>query len=438
MRINVRLFKKVWKQNKCMAAGRKPTFTFVPKIVRENQPQDPQRIRAFMTINHYLRGQDRPLSEETARSLRKGMDDFNARLSALADKAIRKRRGDGLTGDEKASEALLIYLSNTTSALRDNVLLSGSARMAMLYARCVRDAAAMLSDDYFERPFSQNRRGFLRIEPFLTSCCRLCNKPSAENNIEGILAAGLAQGERRAAGRTGNPGEGGVIPLADHRGKPFKSEADKKGAMDESGTAGVYRQLREMPGFDSYSADFQEKVALFEKVAKLAWRPAPAAMQEEHRAAMEEFRRTRLSLLRPQVEVYLHIIVDPEQTWDLGTEKSRRHDLYCTYLFITGMIEKFHSAADEKKITGIYALLSSARKWVTETISAPEFFKKRTRDVFVEYADVAEPQFVALSKLTGIPLPPFIDGIDAESRNAFAFYEKVNRSLMGYKDELRL
>jgi hypothetical protein len=272
------------------------------------------------------------------------------------------------------------------------------------------------------------------MEPFLTACCRMCGVPSAEDNIDGAIAAGMAA----MAERPGTParrGGGDVVPLADYRGKPFKSEDDKKNAMQEAGTAGVYKELQDMPGFESYSEDFQEKVELFERTARLAWKSAPQAMAAEQEAEMKRFSETKMALLRPQVVSYLPILADEKQTWERGTEMSRRHDLYCTYLFLTGMVEKFYSSAKEKNIAGIYALLSSARKWVTGTISAPDFFSRTTREVFSEYMDVAEPRFMALSRLCGVPLPPFVDGISAEHHNAFAIYNEVNRSLPGYKED---
>jgi hypothetical protein len=413
-----------------MAVGKSTGSTFAPRVVAAAGPRETERSRAISKLAAFLQETDRPPALQEKLRLAKASFACNSSAeSALAE--IDGHGRDGLSRDDRASRSLASYISEVATQLKGPVSKSVSARLISIYSRFLEEATGMMSADYADRPYQENLELFGRIEPLLTACCRRCGMPSAEDNVDGVVRAALAAAEREGARNTpARPDGADIIPISGRGAKQLKEEADIKMSMDEAGTAGMFPDLRKEPGFDSATADFQDKVEFFESAARLTWKPSTPEMAADHKAEMERFRQMKDSLLTPQVLDYLRLLGDDSQKWTIGSDISRRHNIHCAFLFLFSSVEKCYSNAEAKKVIGLYALLGSLRKWVADTVSAPDFFDRDIRDLTSDYMDVAEPQLVAFERLCGgIGLASFVDGVSGEHNNAFAFYSAVNETV---------
>ena len=400
---------------------------FVPRIVGEQAAPKPSRQKKLDELSRFIQGQDRLIEAKDKDKLLNHAATYNKQLATIS-KALKEKKGS-LTEDEQKSVVLLRYVTDLIKAMKNPVEEAQSGNLYKIYEACVKAVIIFTRGDYFGRLFSQNEEKFLEIEPLLTICSSICNVSSAGDNVQGILIASFAA-QKRSEKSVFPSRENDVIPIAEHWGKPFKDSESIRKAMEEAGSAGIYQELRAEPGFGAYSDEFQEKVAVFEKLIDLGSTKATRKQKKNAKIALKEF-RANIIHLKVEAMDYIQLFARPLEPWKAGSEKSERHNMNCTYLYLMDIVERCHEAAEKQDKSGLYGVLASIRQWVTNTLTT-QFFKRNMMDLMIEYNDVLEPQLVAFGNKAGVDFPTFVKGVDSQHYKAFEVYETANNMIPAF------
>jgi len=179
------------------------------------------------------------------------------------------------------------------------------------------------------------------------------NPNRTNEDKEGILVASFASPESHHMAAQGKAREADVISLAANRGKPFKDEEQIRKAMDEAGSYGIYKELRELPGFDSYARDFQDKVEAFLSVGKMVWESDIESGPDNERKSLTEFMKLKELLMEEMVD-YIPLLASINEKWKVGSEISMRHSKNCMFLALLDLVDRESKVAQKKNIIGLY------------------------------------------------------------------------------------
>lgn len=429
---DVRFFINLAAQNRDMAVRKRLDFAFVPRVVRNDE--NDQRAKRLDYLAKFMACEDSPISLTDLRQFSETATRYVERTKKLVSKLKKIKQDQGLSSEERKAAKLLRYINEMVGMLKVPVFSSGSLNLLSLYQTGVRDVTEVFSEDYFNRSFQQTLNQFLEIEPNFTTICSRCEIVSAGDNVEGILRGIRSQ----SIVRIEESKQGDMAHFCDFYGKPFKSAEDIRKGMDEAGTAGVYEDVRKEEGFASYAADFQEKIEMWERIAKFAWKPAPPESKEEHEGEMKEFRK-----LNDLLKYEMMFLLKEEPSASKRTEadlkrQNIRHVRHCVFLYLLDLNERFSQSAIEKNIIGLYALSTSVRLFTKNILfedfkKREGFFEKSIGDLTSEYMN-AEPAFIAMARLCDIKINTLLEGAEDFHEQAKQLVHEVNRSLPGYKE----
>ena len=128
------------------------------------------------------------------------------------------------------------------------------------------------------------------------------------------------------------------------------------------------------------------------------------------------------------------------QEEDYDTASERLHNRFRNeYIFIhlMDMVIQLDEAALRENRIGVFSLCKNVRDWMSSrVIEDKDYFRKTNRENVQAYMD-AEPRFVALSQLVGLPILPLDRGAEAAKPRAVGLIHDIRKKILDERSQNR-